>query len=199
MEPRRDRLPVPIIMIAQSYHVRYNEMTAKLGRGDDSVIHRVRPILLAVVLGSLFGQSPWADELSVPKSLWQTVTALPPASQPPMPRKPWVLRERDIVLDLPLLHALKDAGARPLPRITVELFDKANPELDVSSTVSRINDTSVVRGTFKPPVQGDFTFVITGNLLIGTIQIGDRIYKTDHIANGRLRLVELDPDKMPRD
>lgn len=163
------------------------------------MIYPVRHILLAVVLGGLFGQMTWADELSAPKSLWQTVTALPPTGQTPMPRKPWVLRERDIVLDLPLLHALKDAGARPLPRITVELFDKANPELDVSSTVSRINGTSVLRGTFKPPVQGDFTFVITGNLLIGTIQIGDRIYKTDHIANGQLRLTELDPDKMPQD
>lgn len=110
-----------------------------------------------------------------------------------------MLRDREIALDLALLHILKDAGARPLPKITVELFDNANPELDISSTVSRINDTSVVRGTFKPPVQGDFTFVITGNLLIGTIQIGNRIYKTDHIGNGRLRLVELDPDKMPRD
>jgi hypothetical protein len=110
-----------------------------------------------------------------------------------------MLRDREIALDLPLLQMLKNAEARPLPRITVELFDNANPELDVSSTVSRINDTSVVRGTFKPPVQGDFTFVITGNLLIGTVQIGNRLYKTDHIGNGRLRLVELDPDKMPRD
>jgi hypothetical protein len=110
-----------------------------------------------------------------------------------------MLREREVELDLPLLHTLKDAGARPLPRMTVELFDNTNPEIDVSSTVSRINDTAVIRGTFKPPVQGDFTFVITGNLLIGTVQIGDRIYKTDHIGNGRLRLIELDPDKMPRD
>lgn len=160
---------------------------------------RFRHILLAAVLGGLFVQIAWADERPAPKSLWQTVTALPPTDRPAMPKKPWVLREREIALDLSLLHVLKDAGARPLPRITVELFDNANPELDVTSTVSRINDTAVIRGAFKPPVQGDFTFVITGNLLIGTIQIGDRIYKTDHLANGRLRLVELDPDKMPRD
>ncbi|OQW31326.1 MAG: hypothetical protein A4E19_20360 [Nitrospira sp. SG-bin1] len=161
--------------------------------------HRFRHIFIATVLSGLFIQMGWADERPAPKSLWQTVTALPPTDQPSIPRKPWVIREREIVLDLPLLHLLKDAGARPLPRITVELFEKANPELDVASTVSRISDTSVIRGTFKPPIQGDFTFVITGNLLIGTIQIGDRLYKTDHIGNGRLRLVELDPDKMPRD
>ena len=163
------------------------------------MIHRFRSILLAAVLGGLFVHIAWADERPAPKSLWQTVLTPPSAGQPPLPRKPWVLRDREILLDLPLLQVLKDAGARPLPRITIELFDKTNPELDVTSTVSRINDTAVLRGIFKPPVQGDFTFVITGNLLIGTIQIGDRIYKTDHIGNGRLRLVELDPDKMPRD
>ncbi len=163
------------------------------------MIQRFKHVLLVAMLSGLALQTAWADDRPAPQSLWQTVTALPPTGQPSMPRNPWVLREREILLDLPLLHMLKDAGARPLPRITIELFDKANPELDVTSTVSRINDTAVIRGAFKPPVQGDFTFAITGNLLIGTIQIGDRLYKTDHIGNGRLRLVELDPDKMPPD
>ena len=164
-----------------------------------SGFQRFKPLLLALLLSSVLGQMAWADEQPGPKSLWRTVPNPPPVAQRPTPRKPWILRDREIELDIPLLHVLKDAGARPLPRITIDLFDNVNPELDVSSTVSRINDTSVIRGTFKPPVQGDFTFVITGNLLIGTIQIGPRIYKTDHIGNGHLRLVELDPDKMPRD
>jgi hypothetical protein len=162
------------------------------------VDRRFRYVLVAVVLSGIASQIAWADELRIPKGLWHNIEP-PPATRAPLPRKPWVLREQEITLDLLLLHILKDAGSRPHPRVTVELFDNANPELDITSTVSRINDTSVIRGTFKPPVQGDFTFVITGNLLIGTIQIGDRIYKTDHIGNGRLRLVELDPDKMPRD
>lgn len=163
------------------------------------MLYLFRYLLLIAAVGSVMSIMAWADEPSAPQSLWQTVLTPPPTNQPPLPKKPWMLRDREIALDLPLLHMLKDAGARPLPKITVDLFDNTNPELDVSSTVSRINDTSVVRGTFKPPVQGDFTFVITGNLLIGTIQIGNRLYKTDHIGNGRLRLVELDPDKMPRD
>ncbi len=158
-----------------------------------------RYLFLVVAVGSVMSQIAWAEEPPAAQSLWRTVLIPPPTNQPPLPKKPWMLGDREIALDLPLLHMLKDAGARPLPKITVELFDNVNPVLDVSSTVSRINDTSVVRGTFKPPVQGDFTFVITGNLLIGTIQIGNRLYKTDHIGNGRLRLVELDPDKMPRD
>ncbi|MGE3977352.1 MAG: hypothetical protein AB7F94_07150 [Nitrospira sp.] len=161
--------------------------------------HRFRPILLAAVLGGLFVQIAWADDRPAPKSLWQIVTALPPTNQLSIPSRPWVLREREIVLDLPLLHVLKDAGARPLPRITVELFDKPNLELDVTSTVSRINDTAVIRGTFKPPTVGNFTFAVTGNVLTGTIQMGDRLYKTEHIANGRLQLVEIDPRKMPPD
>lgn len=164
-----------------------------------SAVRQFNLLLLTLLLGSLAGPMVRADELSGPKSLWHTVLNPPPITQPQTPKKPWILHDREIALDLSLLKVLKDAGARPLPRITIELFDNTNPELDVSSTVSRINDTAVIRGTFKPPVQGDFTFVITGNLLVGTIQIGPRIYKTDHIGNGRLRLVELDPDKMPRD
>lgn len=164
-----------------------------------SAVQRFKPLLLTLLVGSMIGQMAWAGEPPEPKSLWHTILNPPPITQPQTPKKPWMLRDREIELDLSLLKVLKDAGARPLPMITVELFDNANPELDVSSTVSRINDTAVIRGTFKPPVQGDFTFVITGNLLVGTIQIGPRIYKTDHIGNGRLRLVELDPDKMPRD
>jgi hypothetical protein len=108
-----------------------------------------------------------------------------------------VLRDREIALDLSLLQILKDAGARPHPRISVELFDGANPELDITSTISRSNDTAVIRGTFKPPSAGNFTFVVNASLLVATMQLGERLYKTEHIANGRLRLLEIDPEKMP--
>jgi hypothetical protein len=94
---------------------------------------------------------------------------------------------------------LKDAGARPHPRIAIELFDGATHELDITSTISRSNDTAIIRGTFKPPSRGDFTFVASGNLLVGTMQLGDRLYKTEHVANGQLRLLEVDPEKFPPD
>jgi len=131
--------------------------------------------------------------------LWQTVLTPPAADQPPTPRRPWVLSDREIALDLPLLQVLKDAGARPHPRIAIEFFDSASHELDIVSTVSRSNDSAIIRGTFKPPSQGDFTFVASGNLLVGTMQLGDRLYKTEHIANGRMRLLEIDPGKLPPD
>jgi hypothetical protein len=141
----------------------------------------------------------WAEERPTPKSLWQTVLPPPATYQPPTPRRPWVLRDREIALDLSLLQILKDAGARPHPRISVELFDGANHELDITSTISRSNDSAVIRGTFKPPSRGDFTFVVNASLLVATMQLGDRLYKTEHIANGRLRLLEIDPEKMPPD
>ena len=158
-----------------------------------------RRLLLVGLLSCVCAFPLWADERPIPKSLWQAVLTPPTANQPPTPRRPWVLHDREIALDLSLLHVLKDAGARPHPRITIELFDRANHELDVMSTVSRSNDTAIIRGTFKPPSRGDFTFVASGNLLIGTIQMGDRLYKTEHIANGRLRLLEIDPEKLPPD
>lgn len=156
-------------------------------------------LLLAGLLAGQSSHTVWADERPAPKSLWQTVLTPPAADQPPVPRRLWVLRDREIALDLSLFQILKDAGARPHPRVTVELFNGANPELDITSTVSRSNDTAVIRGTFKPPSRGDFTFVASGNLLVGTIQLGDRLYKTEHIANGRLRLLEVDPEKLPPD
>ena len=53
-----------------------------------------------------------------------------------------MIRERDIVLDVELLQVLKDATARPHPRMTVEFFDANRHELDITSTVSRFNDTA---------------------------------------------------------
>ncbi len=161
------------------------------------MISRFIIVVLVSVLSSTFWQITWADERQAPMSLWQTVLPPPAADQPPAPRRPWVLRDREIALDIPLFQILKDAGARPHPRITVELFNGATPELDITSTVSRNNDTAVIRGIFKPPSRGDFTFVASGNLLVGTMQLGDRLYKTEHIANGRLRLLEIYPGKMP--
>jgi hypothetical protein len=158
-----------------------------------------RRLLLVGLLSCVFSFPVWAEEHPTPKSLWQTVLPPPAADQPPTPRRPWVLRDREIALDLPLLQILKDAGARPHPRITVELFDGANHELDITSTVSRSNDSATIRGTFKPPSRGDFIFVVNANLLVGTMQLGDRLYKTEHIANGRLRLLEIDPEKLPPD
>ena len=163
------------------------------------MVHRFSYVFLAAVLGGVFGQIAWADERPTPKSLWQTVLTPPAADQLLTPRRPWVLRDREIALDLPLLQVLKDAGARPHPRITIELFDGADHELDITSTISRSNDSAIIRGTFKPPSRGDFTFLVNGSLLVGTIQLGDRLYKTEHIANGRLRLLEIDPEKMPPD
>lgn len=164
---------------------------------NNSVIQRFSYMLLGAMLGGVFGQIAWAEEHPTPKSLWQTVFNPPAPNQPPPPRRPWVLRDREISLDLPLLHILKDAGARPHPRVTVELFDRASPELDIMSTVSRINDTAIIRGVFKPPSRGDFMFIVSGNLLVGTLQLGDRLYKIEHIANGRMRLLQIDPEKMP--
>ena len=158
-----------------------------------------RRLFLVGLLGCVCSFPVWADERPVPKSLWQTVLTPSAVDQPATPQRLWVLREREIALDLPMLQVLKDAGARPHPRITIELFDGASHELDIMSTVSRSNDTAIIRGTFKPPSRGDFTFVASGNLLVGTMQLGNRLYKTEHIANGRLRLLEVDPGKLPPD
>jgi hypothetical protein len=156
-------------------------------------------ILLVICLGDILGQMTWAEEPPRAQLLWQTSPPSPAIDHPSTTRKSWVLRDRDITLDLALLKILKDAGARPHPRIVIELFDRDRHELDITSTVSRHNDSAIVRGTFKPPSKGDFTFAINGNVLVGTLHLSDRLYKTEHIANGRLQLLEIDPEKFPPD
>jgi hypothetical protein len=156
-------------------------------------------ILFVILLGGIFGQTTLAEEPPTVQLLWQTAPPSPAVDQPSTSRKPWILRDREIVLELALLNILKDAGARPHPRIVMELFDGDRHELDIMSTVSRHNDSAIIRGTFKPPSKGDFTFAINGNVLVGTMHLSDRLYKTEHIANGRLRLLEIDPVKIPPD
>ena len=162
------------------------------------------PALVLTMAMSLVSQSTFSTALAAvlgetaePASLWYSTSALPFPDQPSAQRRPWVLRERDIALDAQLLQVLKNATARPHPRMAVEFFDGHRHELDITSTVSRFNDTAVIRGSFKPPSRGDFTLVATGNLLIGSLQVGERLYKTEHAGNGRLKLLEVDPKKMP--
>ncbi|HSF69365.1 MAG TPA: hypothetical protein VLA47_03225, partial [Nitrospira sp.] len=83
----------------------------------------MQPLLLCLMLVALpIGPEPptAAEETSEPASLWHAAPPLPTPDSPPAQRKPWVLREREITLDVPLLQILKNASARPHPRVTVE-------------------------------------------------------------------------------
>lgn len=149
-------------------------------------------IALAALLlvSAAFGMEPTSAPL-----LWRTVPTASPSDQPPLPKKPSMLRERDIAFDEPLVKILKDAAARPLPPIAVELFDTGRYDLDIVSTLSRSNDTSFVRGQFKPPGQGDFSLVINGASVTGTFQPSQRVFKIESLGNGRHRLIEIDPEQ----
>ena len=87
-------------------------------------------IVTILLVGGLHFLHPFASlsgEASEPASLWHAATW--PTPEPPAPRKPWVLREREIAVDQQLLQILKDATARPHPRVTVEFFDGHRHEL----------------------------------------------------------------------
>lgn len=140
-----------------------------------------------------------AGESPAPTPLWRDMPSDAQADQPVPPRKPWVIRERAIALDPQLLSILKDAGARPHPPMTVEFFDAVQYQLEVTSTLSKFNDSAVVRGFLKGPTRGDVTLFINGTVVAGTIQLGERLFKVEHVSNGRHRLLELDPAKVPPD
>ena len=153
-----------------------------------------RLLLLAGLLACLFSHTVQADEPPLPSTVWQSAPDLAPT-----PRKPWVLRDRAIALSPQSLQTLKDAAARPHPPVSIELFDGIRYELDITSTVSRIDDSAVIRGLLKNSPHGDFTFFINGSVMAGTIHVGDRLFKVEHVSNGYHRLLELDPAKLPPD
>ena len=153
-----------------------------------------RRLLLVGLLSCVFSFPVWADEPPLPLSVWQSVP-----DQAPVPRKPWVLRDRAIALSPQLLQTLKDAAARPHPPVSIELFDDTRYELDITSTISRINDSAVIRGLLKNTPYGDFVFFINGSVMAGTIHVGDRLFAIEHVSNGRHRLLELNPATVPPD
>ena len=141
-------------------------------------------------------QLAWAQEADLPL-LWRNGSPETGQVQPLPAKKPWVIREREITFDSRLLAVLKDAAARPHSQILIELFHAPAYELDVASTVSRLSDLSTVRGTLKNTVKTNWSLAISGNVVNGTIQMGERLYKIEHVFNGRHRLLEVDPAKMP--
>ncbi len=146
--------------------------------------------LLPILVDCSFGGEPPSAPL-----LWRTAPPVNPSGQPLPPKKPSILREREILFDELLVKTLKDAAARPLPPIAVELFDAGRYELDVISTLARNNDTSFIRGQLKPPDSGEFSLVLNGSTVTGTLQLGRRVFKIESLGNGRHRLIEIDPEQ----
>jgi hypothetical protein len=127
------------------------------------------------------------------------VPTVTPSDQASLQKKAAILRERDIAFDELLVKTLKDAAARPLPPIAVELFDAGRYELDVISTLARNNDTSFVRGQLKPQDSGEFSLVLNSATVTGTVQLGRRVFKIEPLGNGRHRLIEIDPKQSPQE
>lgn len=162
--------------------------------------HLVRQVLMiAVCLLPILVDSSFGGEPPSAPLLWRTAPPVSPSDQPLPPKKPAILREREIVFDELLVKTLKDAAARPLQPIAVELFDAGRYELDVVSTLARINDTSFIRGQLKPPDSGEFSLVLNGATVTGTLQLGRRVFKIEPLGNGRHRLTEIDPEQEPKE
>jgi len=149
-------------------------------------------ILLPLVVRTAWG----TDNANLPL-LWRDISPPTAQGQPLPAKKPWVIREREIAFDPQLLALLKNAAARPHPPIAIDLFQGRTYELDVSSTVSRLSDLSSVRGTLKNTPKTTWVLIISGSVVNGSLQVGERLYKVEHLFNGRHRLLEVDPLKMP--
>ncbi|BCA54714.1 hypothetical protein W02_18540 [Nitrospira sp. KM1] len=153
-------------------------------------------VWLAAVAFLIVDPIPVFAEAVTSLQLWGEA---PAQEQPLPPKKAWVIREREIAFDPQSLAIMKDATARPHPSVRIELFQHQGYELDVTSTVSRMSNLSTVRGTLKSIDRSTWSLLINGNLVSGTIQIEGRQFRVEHVQNGRHRLLEIDPAKVPPD
>jgi len=167
-------------------------MTFSLHRRTRSML---RLLVFVGLLACLLSHPVWANEPPPTSSVWQSIPSMPDGA--PVLRKPWVLRDRAIALNPRSLQTLKDAAARPHPPIAIELFDNARYELDIISTISRSNDSTIIRGLLKHAPHGDFIFFISGSVMAGTVNVGDRLFKIEHVSNGHHRLMEVNPAAVP--
>lgn len=154
---------------------------------------------LLSLTGLLFGGTAFAEEPPRSSLLWHTIAAPNTGGQSTPPKYSWILHEQEIAFEWSLLQMVKDAAARPLPPLAVEFFDAGRYDLDVVSTVSRMNDTSLVRGELKLPGQGDFSLVINGSAVTGSFQLKQRVFKIESLGNGRHRLIEIDQEQEPKE
>src|SRR5262249_58986609 len=130
----------------------------------------IRLFIVVALVESLCAGLLWSGEPVTPTLLWRDMPSDALTDQPFPPRKPWVIRERPIAFDPQLLAILKDAAARPHPPITIELFDSVQYQLEVTSTLSKFNDSAVVRGLLKGPTRGELTLLVNGTVRAGPIQ-----------------------------
>ncbi len=175
---------------------------SKVWKMMPSKAYRSVPWLVARLIGGalclLVATASAANDPALPL-LWREVGDQASQGRPFPPKKPWVIREREIVFDPELLALLKNAAARPLPPIAIALFHGSSYELDVSSSLARLSDVSTVRGSLKHAPRASWSLIISGTVVNGTVQVGDRLYRIEHVFNGRHRLLEVDPAKMPSD
>jgi len=114
-------------------------------------------------------------------------------------QNPWVLREQSVMPREDLLALLCDMD-QPLPsRIVLDLFDGSSPVFLPQTRTVGGTGSIVVTGPLAGEPANDVTVVIKGQVLIATFRAGSKIWMVEHVEQGKHRLVEIDPEKYPKD
>jgi hypothetical protein len=111
----------------------------------------------------------------------------------------WALDQQPISFREPVLFMLNDT-TRPLPMsFSMALSDKHKRDVDIISRKTGPSLSTVVEGKVRGTPPGDILLAIKGEAVAGTVRIGKRTWKIEYTGNGRHRLVEVDPEKLPPD
>jgi len=131
--------------------------------------------------------------------LWDLKPDVPIPDVQPARDKPWVLREQTIVprdATLALLQNIKE----PLPPpLILDLLDGTSPTLTVRARAVGGTGSVVVTGWLNGEPANEASLSIKQRILVGTLRVGTRLWVVKSSDGNTHRLMEIDPEKLPKD
>lgn len=134
-----------------------------------------------------------------PLPVWYFQKSAPPSDKPPLPHQRWVLQENRIRFNAEALRSLRDLTRPSLPRLVMDLSQSMRREVVVRSRNSSSGQAILVEGRLPGDPLGEFMLSLRGEAVSGRLQIGPRVWAIEPGEGGSHRLMEIDPELMPRD
>lgn len=157
-----------------------------------------RCLLISVVLVCGCSMSMAQPSLE-PLPVWHLQKSTPPSNEHPLPHKRWVLQESRIQFNDDALRSLRDLSQASLPRMVMDLSESLTRAVVIRSRNTSEGHAILVEGRLPGDPEGFFTLSMRGEAVSGRLQIGPRVWSIEPREGGSHRLMEIDPEQMPRD
>lgn len=156
-------------------------------------------ILLLVLASS--GPPAWgmAPTPSTPFLLWEPLSGPIEPDDAAREREPWMRSEQPIRFMPTVLSALRDPASDLPEQVAIRLPDRPELGVAITSRTSGALGTTIVQGRSNHEPAAELFLSIKGEAVVGTVRLGKQVWRIEYRGGGRHRVVELDPERLPRD